>query len=106
MGNARAANSFNAGNTANQTKLAGEQTAAQNQLGINQNALQSRQNNMTTAQQEGQNEYNRQWGNIGAVGSMVTGLVTSDERLKRFRMISSKLNNGKEDFKVYYKGKD
>lgn len=61
---------------------------------------------MTTAQQEGQNEYNRQWGNIGAVGSMVTGLLTSDERLKRFRMISSKLNDGKEDFKVYYKGKD
>ena len=42
---------------------------------------------MSSQQQEGQNEYNRRWGNVSAV----TGIITSDEKLKHYRECSAKV---------------
>ena len=42
---------------------------------------------MSSSQQEGQNEYNRRWGNVSAV----TGILTSDEKLKHYRECSTKV---------------
>ena len=42
---------------------------------------------MGAAQQEGQNEYNRKWGNWGAG----LGLLTSDEKLKHYKECSKKV---------------
>lgn len=84
-------------------------------MGINssnagaQTALNARGNQLSAAQQEGQNAYNRSWGNLGGIGSMVTGLLTSDERLKNFKEVSSKIGQPKENksdwalLKVTYK---
>lgn len=47
---------------------------------------------MSSASNEDQNAYNRAWGNIGGVGSMMSGLLTSDKRLKDYRLL--KVNYG------------
>ena len=42
-------------------------------------------NAMSSQQAEGNNKYNRTWGTIGGIG----GLLTSDERLKKYKDLSS-----------------
>lgn len=55
----------------------------------NQAAINHRGTQLQSSQQEGQNAYNRAWGNVGGTGSMFTGLLTSDGRLKEAVNISS-----------------
>lgn len=71
-------------------------------LNQNTNAVNAQAGVLSAAQQEDQNEYNRAWGTLGGAGSMVSGLLTSDERLKKFRDISFD-DEEKDDLKVYYK---
>ena len=69
----------------------------------NANAVDAQAGLLDVSQQEDQNAYNRAWGNVGGWGSFVTGLLTSDERLKRFKDISFDDDEEKDDLKVYYK---
>lgn len=82
----------------------------------NQAAVNARGTQLQLSQDEGQNAYNRAWGNVGGAGSMVTGLLTSDERLKKainvstsvasderlkmFREVSKSLGNNPADEKT------
>ena len=50
-------------------------------LANNQAAIGSRQQNINTAQSQDQAEYDRTWGTIGGIGSMVGGIL-SDENAK------------------------
>ena len=59
-----------------------------NALNNNQAAINAQGTKLSAAQQEGQNAYNRAWGSTGGVGSMVSGLLTSDERLKEAECVS------------------
>lgn len=72
-------------------------------LNQNANAVNAQAGLLSTSQQEDQNEYNRAWGNLGGWGSFATGLLTSDERLKRFKDISFDDDEETDDLKVYYK---
>lgn len=68
----------------------------------NQAAVNARGTQVSAGQQEGQNAYNRAWGNVGGVGSMVTGLLTSDERLKEAVNVSSDSNpESTEDYECF-----
>ena len=71
-------------------------------LNQNTNAVNAQGQVLTAAQQEDQNAYNRAWGNLGGFGSGISGLLTSDERLKKFKDISFD-DEEKDDLKVYYK---
>ena len=72
-------------------------------LNQNANAVKAQADLLTSSQQEDQNAYNRAWGNLGGWGSLFTGLLTSDERLKRFKDISFDDDKEEDDLKVYYK---
>ena len=72
-------------------------------LNQNANAVNAQAGVLTAAQQEDQNAYNRAWGNLGGWGSFASGLLTSDERLKRFKDISFDDDEEEDDLKVYYK---
>ena len=72
-------------------------------LNQNANAVNAQAGLVSSAQQEDQNAYNRAWGNLGGGGSFFSGLLTSDERLKRFKDISFDDDEEKDDLKVYYK---
>ena len=72
-------------------------------LNQNANAVNAQAQVLSSAQQEDQNEYNRSWGNLGGWGSLFSGLLTSDERLKRFKDISFDDDEEEDDLKVYYK---
>lgn len=72
-------------------------------LNQNANAVNAQAGVLSAAQQEDQNAYNRSWGNLGGWGSFTSGLLTSDERLKRFKDISFDEDEEKDDLKVYYK---
>lgn len=72
-------------------------------LNQNANAVNAQAGALAASQQEDQNAYNRAWGNLGGWGSFATGLLTSDERLKRFKDISFDDDEEKDDLKVYYK---
>ena len=61
-----------------------QQNMAQNS---GQAALGASGTQLSAGQQEGQNEYNRKWGNTG----FVTGLLSSDERLKHYKDCSQKV---------------
>lgn len=50
-------------------------------------------NAMSSQQAEMNNKYNRVWGTIGGIG----GLLTSDERLKKYKDISTSFCSKKED---------
>lgn len=80
----------------NQTRSSSLNAALQN----NQAAVNARGTQLQSSQQEGQNAYNRAWGNVGGVGSMVTGLLTSDERLKEAVNVSSADSNT-EDYECF-----
>ena len=72
-------------------------------LNQNANAVNAQAGLVSSAQQEDQNAYNRAWGNFGGAGSAISGLLTSDERLKKFKDISFDDDEEKDDLKVYYK---
>ena len=72
-------------------------------LNQNANAVNAQAGLLSANQQEDQNEYNRAWGNLGGWGSFAAGLLTSDERLKRFKDISFDKDEEIDDLKVYYK---
>ena len=80
----------------NQTRNTSLNGALQN----NQAAINARGTQLQTSQQEGQNAYNRAWGNVGGTGSMVTGLLTSDERLKEAVNVSS-ADSSTEDYECF-----
>ena len=79
-------------------------------LNQNANAVNAQAGLVAASQQEDQNAYNRAWGNLGGWGSLFTGLLTSDERLKRFKDISfdydDEDDDDEDDLKVYYKKED
>lgn len=73
----------------------------------NANTVNAATSKLNTEQAEGQNEYNRAWGNTKGGYSATAGLVgsiLSDERVKTFRDISTKpTKNNYELLKVCYK---
>ena len=99
--------SRNAALNNNQATVAAKQNEYSTRVNAAGTPLNARGQQMTAAQQEDQNAYNRSWGNVGGIGSMVTGLLTSDERLKNFKEVSSKIGNNKDNdytlLKVSYK---
>lgn len=95
--------SRNAALNNNQATLSAKQGEYSTRVGAAATPLNARGQQLTAAQQEDQNAYNRIWGNIGGFGSMATGLLTSDERLKHFKEVSSKIGNkepAKDDYKL------
>lgn len=95
--------SRNAALNNNQATLSAKQGEYSTRVGAAATPLNARGQQLTAAQQEDQNAYNRAWGNVGGAGSMVTGLLTSDERLKHFKEVSSKIGSkepAKDDYKL------
>ena len=95
--------SRNAALNNNQSTLSAKQGEYSTRVSAASTPLNARGQQLTAAQQEDQNAYNRAWGNVGGVGSMVTGLLSSDERLKHFRDVSSKIGvkePAKDDYKL------
>lgn len=91
--------SRNAALNNNQSTVAAKQGEYSTRVGAAATPLNARGQQLAAAQQEGQNAYNRAWGNVGGAGSMVTGLLTSDERLKEARDVSSDANT--EDYECF-----
>ena len=83
----------------NQTTLSAKQGEYSTRVNAAATPLNARGQQLTAAQQEGQNAYNRAWGNVGGAGSMFTGLLTSDERLKEAVNVSSDENT--EDYECF-----
>lgn len=92
--------SRNAALNNNQTALSAKQGEYSTRVNAAATPLNARGQQLTAAQQEGQNAYNRAWGNVGGAGSMVTGLLTSDERLKEAVNVSSADANT-EDYECF-----
>lgn len=99
--------SRNAALNNNQSTLASKQGEYSTRVSAAGTPLNARGQQLTAAQQEDQNAYNRAWGNVGGIGSMATGILTSDERLKNYREVSSKIPTNKSNdytlLKVSYK---
>ena len=99
--------SRNAALNNNQATVAAKQNEYSTRVNAAGAPLNARGQAMTAAQQEDQNAYNRAWGNTGGGGAMISGILTSDERLKNFREVSSKTSNSKPNdytlLKVSYK---
>lgn len=94
----------NAYSNAYSTNLNSQQQQAAKVQEQQQNEQQALLEQQRLQQEEGQKEYERGWGNLGGWGSFTTGILTSDERLKNFRDISSKIDTNKYDMlKVTYK---
>lgn len=91
--------SRNAALNNNQATLSAKQGEYSTRVSAAGTPLNARGQQLTAAQQEDQNAYNRSWGNVGGVGSMVSGLLTSDERLKEARDVSSDANT--EDYECF-----
>lgn len=91
--------SRNAALSNNQSTVAAKQGEYSTRVSAAATPLNARGQQLIAAQQEGQNAYNRAWGNIGGAGSMFTGLLTSDERLKEARDVSSDSNT--EDYECF-----
>lgn len=91
--------SRNAALNNNQTTLSAKQGEYSTRVNAAATPLNARGQQLTAAQQEGQNAYNRAWGNVGGAGSMFTGLLTSDERLKEAVNVSS--DESTEDYECF-----
>lgn len=91
--------SRNAALNNNQATLSAKQGEYSTRVSAAGTPLNARGQQLTAAQQEDQNAYNRTWGNVGGFGSMVSGLLTSDERLKEARDVSSDANT--EDYECF-----
>lgn len=93
MGNQSAINTYNNQlNTQQSNAYASGQDAVTNEYnrangisGAYANRANLMGNAMSSQQAEGNNKYNRTWGTIGGIG----GLLTSDERLKKYKDLSS-----------------
>ena len=93
MGNQSAINTYNNQLNAQQSNAyASGQDAVTNEYnrangisGAYANRANLMGNAMSSQQAEGNNKYNRTWGTIGGIG----GLLTSDERLKKYKDLSS-----------------
>ena len=93
MGNQSAINTYNNQLNAQQSNAyASGQDAVTNEYnrangisGAYANRANLMGNAMSSQQAEGNNRYNRTWGTIGGIG----GLLTSDERLKKYKDLSS-----------------
>lgn len=103
-GNASNATRDTYGSIYNNTYGQGLSTAVQNnQATVDQSgrAMDSRLQAANLASTEGQNAYNRAWGNLGgwlSTGSAILGVSgASDERLKKFKDVSSKIGQKKEE---------
>lgn len=83
----------------NQSTLSAKQGEYSTRVSAAATPLNARGQQLTAAQQEGQNAYNRAWGNVGGAGSMITGFLTSDERLKEAVNVSSDANT--EDYECF-----
>lgn len=83
--------SRNAALNNNQSTVAAKQGEYSARVSAAAIPLNARGQQLAAAQKEGQNAYNRAWGNVGGAGSMVTGLLTSDERLKEARDVSTSI---------------
>lgn len=95
--------SRNAALNNNQATLSAKQGEYSTRVSAAATPLNARGQQLTAAQQEDQNAFNRAWGNVGGAGSMVTGLLTSDERLKHFKEVSSKIGSkepAKDDYRL------
>lgn len=92
--------SRNAALSNNQSTVAAKQGEYSTRVSAAATPLNARGQQLAAAQQEGQNAYNRAWGNVGGVGSMVTGLLSSDERLKEAVNVSSADSNP-EDYECF-----
>ena len=92
--------SRNAALNNNQATLSAKQGEYSTRVSAAATPLNARGTQLQAAQQEGQNAYNRAWGNVGGAGSMVTGLLTSDERLKEAVNVSSADSNP-EDYECF-----
>lgn len=84
--------SRNAALNNNQATVAAKQNEYSTRVNAAGTPLNARGQQMTASQQEDQNAYNRAWGNTGGWGSMISGVLTSDERLKEARDVSSGAN--------------
>lgn len=91
--------SRNAALNNNQATLSAKQGEYSTRASAAGTPLNARGQQLSAAQQEDQNAYNRSWGNLGGAGSMITGLLTSDERLKEARDVSSGANT--EDYECF-----
>lgn len=83
----------------NQSTLSAKQGEYSTRVSAAATPLNARGQQLSAAQQEGQNAYNRAWGNVGGAGSMITGFLTSDERLKEAVNVSSDANT--EDYECF-----
>ena len=91
-GNSLVTNEYNRGNslTTNEYNSANglvtnEYNRANGISGVYANKANLMGNAMSSQQAEGNNQYNRTWGTIGGIA----GLLTSDERLKKYKDLSS-----------------
>ena len=91
-GNSLTTNEYNRGNslTTNEYNSANglvtnEYNRANGISGVYANKANLMGNAMSSQQAEGNNQYNRTWGTIGGIA----GLLTSDERLKKYKDLSS-----------------
>ena len=99
-GNSLTTNEYNRGNslTTNEYNSAnGLVTNAYNRAngisGVYANKANLMGNAMSSQQAEGNNQYNRTWGTIGGIA----GLLTSDERLKKYKDLSSSFCSKEEE---------
>lgn len=89
LGAQQTANAYGNSFTGQQEKAA---TQGQNAVS-NANTSVSNQNNaMTAAQNEGNNRYNRSWGNVGFWTGTI-GSILSDERMKSYKKITDSYFN-------------
>lgn len=79
--NAQQQNAYSSG----QDAVTNEYNRANGISGVYANRANLQGNKMSAEQAEGNNRYNRTWGTIGGIG----GLLTSDERLKKYRDLST-----------------
>ena len=107
MGNQSAINTYNTQlNNQQANAYASGQDAVTNEYnkangisGTFANRANLQGNKMSSEQAEGNNRYNRIWGTIGGMG----GLLTSDERLKKYRDLSTSFCSKKDDDILKYK---
>lgn len=92
--------SRNAALNNNQATVAAKQGEYSTRVGAAGVPVNAMGQKMSASQQEDQNAYNRAWGNVGGSGSMLFGLSgLSDERLKHFKDVSSKIRTKEPDYK-------
>lgn len=98
-GMSKAAAALMGANDASNSYLSSFNNQQNNAMTMGNANLQARNNQMSAGMTEGQNAYNRAWGNVGTaanmggqvVGGIAKAMAMSDERLKHYRDVSGKL---------------